>query len=33
MGYIITTNGNSGSFILDNIEHSLIDPAKLPKYD
>lgn len=27
-GYIITTNGNSGSFILDNIERALIDPNK-----
>lgn len=33
MGYIITTNGNSGGFILDNIERNLIDPAKLPKQE
>jgi len=31
MGYIITTNGNSGAFILDNIERVLVDPDKLPK--
>ena len=31
MGYIITTNGNSGGFILDNIERILINPDKLPK--
>jgi CubicO group peptidase (beta-lactamase class C family) len=33
MGYIITTNGNSGSFILDNIERNLIDPDKLSKQE
>jgi CubicO group peptidase (beta-lactamase class C family) len=33
MGYIITTNGNSGGFILDNIERNLIDPDKLPKQE
>jgi len=31
MGYIIFTNGNSGRFILDNIESILIDSDKLPK--
>ena len=31
MGYIITTNGNSGRFILDKIESILIKPNELPK--
>jgi CubicO group peptidase (beta-lactamase class C family) len=33
MGYIITTNGNSGRFVLDNIERSLVNPEKLPKHN
>ena len=33
MGYIITTNGNSGRFLLDTIELILIDPNKQTKHN